>query len=284
MRIRSFDSKQGILYLVATPIGNMSDITIRAIEILKSVDKIYAEDTRNSINLLKHHNISTHLESYHEFNQEIKTMDIVNEIKSGMNIALISDAGLPVISDPGYKIVKEARACGLRVSTIPGASAGISALISSGLAPMPYTFYGFLDSKRTKRISKLNELKYINHTIIFYEAPHRLQDTLKDMYDVLGNRDICIARELTKTFEEYILTNLEDSLALEQLKGEIVLIVDGYKSNEDNTEIDPNKRIDELINLGYKPNEAIKEAAKQLNKDKKELYKNYSDYKNNKER
>ncbi len=284
MRIRSFDSNQGILYLVATPIGNMSDITLRAIEILKSVDKIYAEDTRNSINLLKHHNISTHLESYHEFNQEIKTKDIVEEIKSGMNIALISDAGLPVISDPGYKIVKEARACGLRVSTIPGASAGISALISSGIAPMPYTFYGFLDSKKTKRISELNDLKYINHTIIFYEAPHRLADTLKDMYDVLGNREICIARELTKTFEEYILTNLEDSLNLEQLKGEIVLIVNGYKSEDDKEEIDPNQRIDELIKLGYKPNEAIKEAAKQLNMDKKELYKNYSEYKNNKEK
>ena len=204
MRIRSFDSNQGILYLVATPIGNMSDITLRAIEILKSVDKIYAEDTRNSINLLKHYNITTHLESYHEFNQEEKTLDVVKEIKEGKNIALISDAGLPVISDPGYKIVKEARKEGLRVSTIPGPSAGISALIASGIAPMPYTFYGFLDSKQSKRISELNDLKYITHTIIFYEAPHRLKDTLTDMYNVLGNRNICIARELTKTFYEKI--------------------------------------------------------------------------------
>ena len=284
MRIRSFDNNQGILYLVATPIGNLDDITYRAIEILKTVDKIYAEDTRNSRDLLKHYNISTHLESYHEFNQELKTSDIIEEIKNGKNIALISDAGLPVISDPGYKIVKEARKIGLRVSTIPGPSAGISALIASGIAPMPYTFYGFLDSKKTKRISELNELKYINHTLIFYEAPHRLNDTLTDMYDVLGNRDICIARELTKTFEEYILTNLEDAIKLDTLKGEIVLIVDGYKDNSIDNEIDPNLRIDELINLGYKPNEAIKEAAKQLNRDKKELYKNYSEYKNNKER
>ena len=279
MRIRSFEEKQGILYLVATPIGNMSDITLRAIEILKSVDKIYAEDTRNSINLLKHYNITTHLESYHEFNQETKTLDVVNEIKSGLNIALISDAGLPVISDPGYKIVKEARKEGLRVSTIPGPSAGISALIASGIAPMPYTFYGFLDSKQSKRISELNDLKYVNHTIIFYEAPHRLKDTLTDMYGVLGNRNICIARELTKTFEEYIETTLSDALNLDTLKGEIVLILEGYKENNDES-INPMERIDELIKLGYKPNEAIKETAKQLNKDRKELYKEYSDYKN----
>ena len=281
MRIRSFDSNQGILYLVATPIGNMSDITLRAIEILKSVDKIYAEDTRNSINLLKHYNITTHLESYHEFNQEEKTLDVVKEIKEGKNIALISDAGLPVISDPGYKIVKEARKEGLRVSTIPGPSAGISALIASGIAPMPYTFYGFLDSKQSKRISELNDLKYITHTIIFYEAPHRLKDTLTDMYNVLGNRNICIARELTKTFEEYIETNLADAINLDSLKGEIVLILEGYK-DDNKEEINSMERIDELINLGYKPNDAIKETAKQLNLDRKELYKQYLVYKNNK--
>ena len=143
MRTRSFDHKKGILYLVATPIGNLSDFSFRAVETLKLVDKIYAEDTRNSIVLLKHYNIETKLESYHEFNQDEKTLSIVKEVEDGMNIALISDAGLPVISDPGYKVVSEARKRGLPISTIPGASAGISALIASGLAPMPYTFYGF---------------------------------------------------------------------------------------------------------------------------------------------
>ena len=280
MRIRSFDSNAGILYLVATPIGNMSDITLRALDILKTADKIYAEDTRNSINLLKHYGITTHLLSYHEFNQDEKTQSIVDEVKSGLTIALISDAGLPVISDPGYQIVKEARKEGLRVSTIPGPSAGISALIASGLAPMPYTFYGFLDSKQSKRLSELNEIKYINHTIIFYEAPHRIKDTLVDMLNVFGNRNICIARELTKTFEEYIETDLNDAINLEPLKGEIVLIVEGYSENVD-SDINPFDRIDELIRLGYKPNEAIKETAKQLNVDKKEVYKNYSDYKSN---
>ena len=280
MRIRSFDSNAGILYLVATPIGNMSDITLRALDILKTADKIYAEDTRNSINLLKHYGITTHLLSYHEFNQDEKTQSIVDEVKSGLTIALISDAGLPVISDPGYKIVKEARKEGLRVWTIPGPSAGSSALRASGLAPMPYTFYGFLDSKQSKRLSELNEIKYINHTIIFYEAPHRIKDTLVDMLNVFGNRNICIARELTKTFEEYIETDLNDAINLEPLKGEIVLIVEGYSENVD-SDINPFDRIDELIRLGYKPNEAIKETAKQLNIDKKELYKNYSDYKSN---
>ena len=283
MRTRSFDNiNDGILYLVATPIGNLSDITYRAVEILKSVDKIYAEDTRNSIVLLKHYNITTHLESYHEFNQELKTKDIIQEIKNGLKIALISDAGLPVISDPGYKIVKEARLQGLKVSTIPGASAGISALIASGISPMPYTFYGFLDSKKTKRISELNELKYINHTIIFYEAPHRIYETLNDMLEVFGDRFVTLARELTKTFEEYISDKISNILKIDSLKGEMVLIVEGYKE-DNNIDIDPISKIDELINLGYKPNEAIKEVSKILNISRNDLYKKYSDYKSKKE-
>lgn len=279
MRIRSFDKEKGILYLVATPIGNLSDMTLRAIEILKSADKIYAEDTRNSITLLKHYNISTKLESYHEFNQDIKTDSIIKELKDGLVIAIISDAGLPVISDPGYKIVKEAIANDIAVSTIPGASAGISALIASGLAPMPYTFYGFLDSKKTKRINQLNELKYITHTIIFYEAPHRIFEALEDIKEVFGDRNVVLARELTKTYEEYIRGRITDILKLDSIKGEIVLMVEGYKENS-NIDVNPYERIEELISLGYKPNEAIKEVSKLLNLDRKELYKSYLDYKN----
>ena len=279
MRIRSFDKEKGILYLVVTPIGNLSDMTLRAIEILKSADKIYAEDTRNSITLLKHYNISTKLESYHEFNQDIKTDSIIKELKDGLVIAIISDAGLPVISDPGYKIVKEAIANDIAVSTIPGASAGISALIASGLAPMPYTFYGFLDSKKTKRINQLNELKYITHTIIFYEAPHRIFEALEDIKEVFGDRNVVLARELTKTYEEYIRGRITDILKLDSIKGEIVLMVEGYKENS-NIDVNPYERIEELISLGYKPNEAIKEVSKLLNLDRKELYKSYLDYKN----
>lgn len=281
MRTRSFLNNQGILYLVATPIGNLSDISFRALEILKSVDKIYAEDTRNSMVLLNHYGIKTKLESYHEFNQNEKTLDVVKEIEEGMQIALISDAGLPVISDPGYKIVEEAARRGLAISTIPGASAGISALIASGLAPMPYTFYGFLDSKESKRLKELNDLKYISHTIIFYEAPHRIKDTLLNMLQVFGNRQIVLARELTKTFEEYIRGTIEEVLEIDNLKGEMVLIVEGFKE-EAKTDINPYEKIDELISLGYKPNDAIKEVSKLLNLDRRELYKEYLEYKNRK--
>lgn len=279
MRIKSFRHDGGILYLVATPIGNLEDFTFRAVNVLKSVDKIYAEDTRNSIVLLNHYDIKTKLESYHEFNQDVKTDDIVNELKSGMKIAIISDAGLPVISDPGYKIVHEAVKENIAVSTIPGASAGISALISSGLAPLPYTFYGFLDSKKTKRVQELNDLKYVSHTIIFYEAPHRIMETLNDMLDVLGDRYCVIARELTKTFEEYTRGRISELIKENGFKGEIVLMVEGYKEESASIE-DPNSKISELISLGYKPNEAIKEVSKLFNLDRKELYKSFIEYKN----
>lgn len=277
MRIRSFKDNNPILYLVATPIGNLNDMTFRAVEVLKSVDKVYAEDTRNSIYLLNHFSINTKLESYHEFNQDIKTDVIVNELKNGMNIAIISDAGLPVISDPGYKIVKACIENDIAVSTIPGPSAGISALIASGMVPMPYMFYGFLDSKKAKRITELNSLKYFEHTIIFYEAPHRIFECLEDMLEVFGDRNICIARELTKTYEEYIRLSISQALCLEPLKGEIVLIVEGY--NEQKEEVNPYKKIDELISLGYKPNEAIKEVSRLCKINRQELYKNYIDYK-----
>lgn len=276
MRIRSFDSEEGILYLVGTPIGNLEDFTFRAINTLKSVDKIYAEDTRTSKVLLDYYNITTHLESYHEFNQELKEEKIIEELKSGMKLALISDAGLPVISDPGYKIVSAALKEGLRVSTIPGASAGVSALIKSGLTPMPYLFYGFLDSKESKRKEELNELKYNTATLIFYEAPHRINKTLSDIYEVLGNRYVVIERELTKKFEEHIEDYVGNLLDID-IKGEIVLLVSGYK--EEKMDSDPFKEIDNLVSLGYKSNDAIKEVSKMLNLDKKELYKKYIDYK-----
>jgi 16S rRNA (cytidine1402-2'-O)-methyltransferase len=281
MRTRSFKNDKGILYLVATPIGNLSDITYRAVEILKSVDVIYAEDTRNSIVLLNHYDIKTRLETYHEFNQDTKTEVVINDLKNGKNVAIISDAGLPIISDPGFKIVQEARTLGIPCSTIPGASAGISALVASGIAPMPYTFYGFLDSKKTKRIQELNDLKYVNHTLIFYEAPHRIFECLEDMREVFGDRFVVLARELTKTFEEYISGKISEVLKEENIKGEIVLIVEGYKESNSVLE-DPYLKIDELISLGYKPIDAIKEVAKIYNLDRKELYKNYVQGKNNK--
>lgn len=278
MRIRSFDQDKAILYLVATPIGNLEDMTFRAVQILKSVDKIYAEDTRTSLVLLKHFEITTKLESYHEFNQELKSDQILKELEQGMKLAVISDAGLPVISDPGYKIAKQAIEHQIAVSTIPGASAGISALVASGLAPMPYTFYGFLDAKKTKRIKELEDLKYLNHTLIFYEAPHRIEEMLLDMLSVFGNRQIVLARELTKTYEEFLRGSIEEVLKELPVKGELVVLVEGF--TETGALGNPYQKIDELILLGYKPNEAIKEIARQMKLNRSDLYKEYLEYKN----
>ncbi len=279
MRIKSFDSDGAILYLVATPIGNLSDFSYRAIEVLNNVDIIYAEDTRNSSILLRHYNIKTKLLSYHEFNQDIKSEEILNELKSGKKIAIISDAGLPVISDPGYKISTLAIENGIRVSTIPGASAGISALISSGIVPMPYLFFGFLESQKTKRIKQLLNLKNLGYTMIFYEAPHRIHDTLSDILEVLGDRNICIARELTKINEEFIRGKVSEIINYDNIKGEIVLIVEGAKE-EIASNLDPISEIEQRIALGTKTSQAIKEVANEFNLDKNELYKKYLDYKN----
>lgn len=279
MRKLSF-SGGPILYLVATPIGNLEDITYRAIRILKEVKKIYAEDTRNSAILLKHYGITTSLESYHEFNQEEKSEAIINYILKGNDVAIISDAGLPVISDPGFKLIDLAVMNDIAVVTIPGASAGISAFVASGL-PQPFTFYGFLKPKHEQRVKELTEIKYQKSTLIFYEAPHRICDTLEDMLLVLGDRKAVLARELTKKFEEYIRGSLTEILAIApNLKGEMVLLVEGYQEEEITT--DKFQLIEEQIALGLKANEAIKEVARMLNLNKKELYKEYLVYKENK--
>lgn len=275
----SFEHGGATLYLVATPIGNLEDMTFRAVRILKSVSYIYAEDTRNSGVLLKHYDINTPLRSYHEFNKELKDKEIIDLLKSGSDIAIISDAGNPVISDPGYNICVSAIDNDIPVTTIPGPCAYITALVSSGIAPMPNTFVGFLDSKKTKRIEALEELKYVENTLIFYEAPHRILETLNDMLEVFGDRYICLARELTKKFEELIRGKISEILKDQSLlKGEMVIVVSGYENNN-NLDINPFEKIDELIKLGYKPNDAIKDVSKMLGLDRRELYKKYIEYK-----
>ena len=275
----SFEHSGATLYLVATPIGNLEDMTFRAVRILKSVSYIYAEDTRNSGVLLKHYDINTPLRSYHEFNKELKDKEIIDLLKSGSDIAIISDAGNPVISDPGYNICVSAIDNDIPVTTIPGPCAYITALVSSGIAPMPNTFVGFLDSKKTKRIEALEELKYVENTLIFYEAPHRILETLNDMLEVFGDRYICLARELTKKFEELIRGKISEILKDQSLlKGEMVIVVSGYENNN-NLDINPFEKIDELIKLGYKPNDAIKDVSKMLGLDRRELYKKYIEYK-----
>lgn len=279
-RAYSFEHDGATLYLVATPIGNLEDMTYRAVRILKEVSYIYAEDTRNSGILLKHYDINTPLRSYHEFNKELKDDEIISILKNGEDVAIISDAGNPVISDPGYNICVSAIENDIAVTTIPGACAYLTALVSSGLPPMPNTFVGFLDSKKSKRCEMLQKFKYIENTLIFYEAPHRILETLADMLEVFGDREIVLARELTKKFEELIRGKISEILKdTTNLKGEMVVLVSGYK-NEVNEDIDPIKKIEEFISLGYKSKEAIKETALMYNLDKKELYDKYVSYKN----
>ena len=280
-RLYSYNKEKGILYLVATPIGNLGDMTFRAVEILKSVDVIYAEDTRNSITLLKHFDIETKLLSYHEFNKELKEDEIVSRLKAGENVAIISDAGLPVISDPGFDIARRAIKEDIPVTPIPGASAGISALIASGLNPEPFTFIGFLDSKTTKRKKELEEFKYYKNTLIFHEAPHRLKETLTDMLEVFGDRNIVIGRELTKKFEEFIRGTISEVIEVsDSLKGEMIVLVEGFK--EEKSLSNPFLEIEKLIGLNYKPKEAIKEVASMFNLNKQDLYKEYIAYKDTK--
>lgn len=272
-RIYSYQNQTSILYLVATPIGNLDDMTFRAIKTLESVKRIYAEDTRNSKILLDKFGIKTPLMSYHEYNKELKEDEIIAFLQAGNDVAIISDAGLPVISDPGFDIAKRAIEEGIPVTPIPGASAGISGLIASGLTPQPFMFYGFLDSKMVKRQKELENLKYIKATLIFHEAPHRLYEMLEDLHKVLGNRKICIARELTKKFEEFIRGSVEEILQKrEVLKGEMVIIVEGYKEEDKILTKNPIDLINELIKMGYKSKEAIKEVANEYNLDKHELY------------
>lgn len=278
-RIYSYNNQEHILYLVATPIGNLEDMTFRAVNVLKSVDRIYAEDTRNSKVLLERYDIKTPLYTYHEFNKELKEDEIVDFIKEGFSVAIISDAGLPVISDPGFDIAKRCIKEDIPVTPIPGASAGISALIASGLPPKPFMFYGFLDSKTTKRKQELEALKYLSYTTIYYEAPHRIKEMLDDLLEVFGNREICIGRELTKKFEEFIHGSISE--VLEQastFKGEMVVIVEGAREEEASG--DPIEKINVLIKLGYKPKEAIKEVALIYKLDKRELYDSYVESKN----
>lgn len=278
-RTYSFKDLKATLYLVATPIGNLDDMTYRAVEILRSVSYVYAEDTRNSRILLNHFDIKTELRSYHDFNKELKNDEIIDILKSGSSVAIISDAGNPVISDPGYNIAVSAIDNDIPVTTIPGACAYLSALVSSGLPPLPNTFVGFLDSKKTKRIETLNLYKYYKHTLIFYEAPHRIEDTLNDMLEVFGDRYIVISRELTKKFEEIIRGHIKEILENAMpLKGELVVLVSGYIEKE--IKKDPMEMIEELISLGYKTKDAIKEVSSSLNIDKHELYSSYVLYKN----
>lgn len=230
MRQQTFINNKPTLYLVATPIGNMKEFTNRAIEILNNVSIIGCEDTRTSKILLDHFEIKTPLLSYHKFNEKEAVEKFLEYLDKGKDIALISDAGYPLVSDPGSILVDEVLNCGYNVTTISGASAFLNALVSSNLSLQRFTFIGFLDSKSSARKKELEELKRNKETLIFYESPHRIKDMLADLLEIFGDRRIVLARELTKKFEEYIRGNISEILnQLDGVKGEIVLIVEGYK-------------------------------------------------------
>jgi 16S rRNA (cytidine1402-2'-O)-methyltransferase len=217
-----------MLYLVATPIGNLEDITLRALRVLREADLIACEDTRHTRKLLTHYKIVTPLISFHEHNEYERTLELVNKMASGLTLALVSDAGTPLVSDPGFRLVSEALTRGLAVVPIPGASALITALVASGLPANDFLFAGFLPPKQMARRTKLAKLSAIHTTLIFYEAPHRIKQTLEDACDILGNRQCALARELTKLHEEFLrgsLLDVTERLKGREVKGEIVLLI-----------------------------------------------------------
>ncbi len=272
----------GKLYLCATPIGNLEDITFRVVRTLKEVDLIGAEDTRNSIKLLNHFDIKTPMTSYHEFNKYDKAVQLVEMMKQGKNIALITDAGTPGISDPGEELVRQCFEAGIEVTSLPGAAACITALTMSGQKTRRFCFEAFLPSDKKEKAEILKELEKETRTIIIYEAPHRLVKTLKELKDTLGNRSLTLCRELTKKYEEAVQTDFDS--AIERYtenppKGEFVLIIEG-KSRDDIVaeerkkweEMSVQEHVEFYIAQGLDKKEAMKKAAKDRGVSKRDIY------------
>lgn len=272
------------LYLVATPIGNLEDITMRAIRILKEADYIAAEDTRNTKKLCNYFEIDTPLISYHDHNQEVGGEKLLQLLRDGKTIALVSDAGLPAISDPGADIAMKAIQEDFAVVPLPGANAAITALIASGLSTQPFYFHGFLSRYKKERREGLEALRNKQETILFYEAPHRLKEMLKDVQLVLGNRQIVLARELTKKFEEFIRGTVEEALEwanTNEVRGEFVVIIEG--TQEEIVEeaatweaLSIKEHVQQLIDeQAMSSKEAIKEVSKLRKLSKREVYQEY---------
>lgn len=274
-RQKSYQNDNPTLYLVATPIGNLNELSPRAISILKEVEYIACEDTRNTRNLLDHFAIKARLLAYHNFNEKESSTGLIELLKKGHDIALLSDAGYPLISDPGYSVVNKAISLNFNVVTISGPSAGLHALVASGFDTKHYLFYGFLNEKYAKAKSELEDLLTLPYTLIFYEAPHRIMATLKAMYEVFGDRKVCIARELTKIHEEYIRGTLKETLSLDDLKGEIVIIIEGYQKETIVDLENINELIEELVKNGLSAKDAVREVAMSHGLSKNEVYRQY---------
>ncbi|MBE6163939.1 MAG: 16S rRNA (cytidine(1402)-2'-O)-methyltransferase [Streptococcus gallolyticus] len=272
----------GKLYLVPTPIGNMQDMTYRAVEMLKNADFVCAEDTRNTGLLLKHFDISAKQISFHEHNAYEKIPELIALMKEGKILAQVSDAGMPSISDPGHDLVKAAIAEEIPVVAIPGASAGITALIASGLAPQPHIFYGFLPRKAKQQKEFFEAKKQYPETQIFYESPYRVADTLDNMLAIYGDRKIVLVRELTKLYEEYqrgYISEILEYIAQNPLKGECLIVVSGQDETvtpeEIPEDVNPAELVAQLVEAGDKPNQAIKKIAKTYGLNRQEVYNAY---------
>ena len=268
---------KGKLYIVATPIGNLEDITIRALNILKEVDLIAAEDTRHTLKLLNHYEITKPLISYHRHNEETKKGVLIEKLKNGENIALVSDAGTPGICDPGEEVIKQAIEEKIEIIPIPGACAFVNALICSGIDTKEFTFLGFLPINKKLRKEKLEEIEKETKTIIIYEAPHKLKTTLEDLREILEDRQIVLARELTKIHEEFIRGTVEEIISkTADLKGEFVIIIEGTSVKEEKENKLNELSLEEHYNFyeakGLDKKEIIKKIAKDRNVSKNEIY------------
>lgn len=277
---------KGKIYLVATPIGNLEDITIRALNTLKEVDLIAAEDTRHTLGLLNHFEISKPLISYYKQNEKTKSETLIKKVLEGQNIAVVSDAGTPGISDPGEEIVKVAIENNIEIVPIPGACAFVNALIASGLNTREFSFVGFLPAEKKEKRAKLEELKYETKTLIFYEAPHKLKGSLELMHEILGDRKVVLAKELTKIHEEFIRGNISQIIdKIELIKGEFVILIDG--SIESKTDIEKNRINEQTLEEHYEmyekeglnKKEIIKKIAKDRNVNKNDIYQYFLDKK-----
>jgi 16S rRNA (cytidine1402-2'-O)-methyltransferase len=272
MSQKSYDGNAS-LYLIPTPIGNMDDITLRSIKTLEMVDFLLTEDTRITGVLLQHLNIKKRMYVNNDHNEEKNFNLVVNALSEGKNVGLVSDRGTPVISDPGYNIAKKVIEKGYNVVGLPGATALIPALITSGLEPLPFLFYGFLNSKDSKLRKELEEIKKYKYTIIFYEAPHRINKTLENMKNILGDRKISISREISKRYEEIYRGNITDvMLELQDPKGEFVIVIEGNKEEDVYDDLSIEKQVELYESDGMSKMEAIKKVAKLRKVPKSEIY------------
>lgn len=278
MNQKSYEKSDfGKLYLIPTPIGNLDDITLRAIKTLEMVDIVYAEDTRETLNLLKYLKINKKVESCHKYTEMKHKDKIIQILKSGKNIGYVTDRGTPLISDPGNVIVDESIKENITVIALPGPNALLPALNMSGLSNERFLFYGFLNSKPSLAKKELIDLKDIKQTIIFYESPHRITATLSQILEVFGNRNIALVREISKLHEEVIRDNIENILKIsDTFKGELVIIVEG-NTKEETLEINYTEEINKLLTQGYSKRDAIREIADKYNISKNKLYNEFKE-------